>query len=31
MWYASHTENHQQIIVKKDGIERAVGFWTESE
>jgi PAS domain S-box-containing protein len=26
MWYASHTENHQQIIVKKDGIERAVGF-----
>jgi PAS domain S-box-containing protein len=26
MWDASHTEKHQQIIVKKDGIEMAVGF-----
>jgi PAS domain S-box-containing protein len=26
MWDASHTENQQQILVKKDGIEMAVGF-----
>jgi hypothetical protein len=31
MWDASHTENQQQILVKKDGIEMAVGFWTDSE
>ena len=26
MWDVSHTEKHQQIIVKKDGIEMAAGF-----
>jgi len=27
----SHTEKHQQIIVKKNGIEMAAGFWPEWE
>jgi len=26
MWDASHSDKHQQIIVKKDGIEMAAGF-----